>query len=52
MIWRKKNPLAAQLSQLSEVVSGAADALRESPISGAKRHLAGRYKAELGERIE
>jgi DNA-binding transcriptional LysR family regulator len=58
MIWRKKNPLAAQLSQLSEVVSGAADALRESnrghrrPISGAKRHLAGRYKAELRERVE
>jgi LysR family hydrogen peroxide-inducible transcriptional activator len=53
MIWRKKNPLAAQLSQLSEVVSGAADALRESnrghrrPISGAKRHLAGQYRAEL-----
>jgi LysR family transcriptional regulator, hydrogen peroxide-inducible genes activator len=58
MIWRKKNPLAAQLSQLSEVVSGAADALRESNrghrrrISGAKRHLAGRYKAELRERVE
>ncbi|MGA7488493.1 MAG: LysR substrate-binding domain-containing protein [Xanthobacteraceae bacterium] len=31
MIWRKTNPLAGQLLQLSEVVCRSADALREQP---------------------
>jgi LysR family transcriptional regulator, hydrogen peroxide-inducible genes activator len=31
MIWRKTNPLAGQLRQLSEVVCRSADALREQP---------------------
>jgi LysR family transcriptional regulator, hydrogen peroxide-inducible genes activator len=38
MIWRKTNPLAGQLLQLSEVVCGSADALR-SPSRGHHRPI-------------
>jgi len=46
MIWRKTNPLAGQLRQLSEVVCRSADALRERPdrpraIPGPKRRSGG-----------
>jgi LysR family hydrogen peroxide-inducible transcriptional activator len=38
MIWRKTNPLAGQLLQLSEVVCGSADALRR-PSRGHHRPI-------------
>jgi LysR family transcriptional regulator, hydrogen peroxide-inducible genes activator len=50
MIWRKTSPLAGQLLQLSQVVCGSSDALREEhnrgrhrAIPGLKRHSGGRY---------
>jgi LysR family transcriptional regulator, hydrogen peroxide-inducible genes activator len=46
MVWRKTNPLAGQLLQLSEAVCRAADALRDQPdrhraIPGPKRRSGG-----------
>jgi LysR family hydrogen peroxide-inducible transcriptional activator len=50
MIWRKTSPLAGQLLQLSQVVCGSSDALREEhnrgrhrAIPGPKRHSGGGY---------
>jgi LysR family hydrogen peroxide-inducible transcriptional activator len=48
MIWRKTNPLAGQLLQLSEVVCCSADALRKQPdrhraIPGPERRSGGGY---------
>src|SRR5262245_40180708 len=48
MIWRKTNPLAGQLRQLSEVVCRSADALRERTdrrraIAGPRRRSGGGY---------
>jgi len=48
MIWRKTSPLAGQLLQLSQVVCGSADALREQQdgdraIPGPKRRSRGKY---------
>jgi LysR family transcriptional regulator, hydrogen peroxide-inducible genes activator len=48
MVWRKTNPLAGQLLQLSEAVCRSAAALREQPdrhraIAGPKRRAGGGY---------
>ena len=40
MIWRKTSPLAAQLLQISEVVRGAAEALRERDDAGSSSRRA------------
>jgi LysR family transcriptional regulator, hydrogen peroxide-inducible genes activator len=51
MIWRKTSPLAAQLLQISEVVRGAAQALRERDEGGGRPQHAEQGQSQTWPRL-